>query len=136
MSNLIENVNKLPYELVDLIKEYIPKTALVFTNKENYLLYHHTIRNKIKNYENYIRDTVRRDNEFVFNLILKENYHRWCEIKQYRYKNMLFKNYVYFTINYCIENDSNNCRNIITNYFKEHGLGKNPHKKNIVKYIR
>lgn len=137
MSNkLIENVNKLPQELIDIIKEYVPKSVFVFTNRENYSLYHFLIRNSIKNYENYIRDTIRRDNEFVFNMIFRENYHKWCGIKQYRYKNMIFKNYVYFTINYCIENESNNCRNVIINYFQEHGLGKNPHKKNIVKYIR
>jgi len=134
--SIIENVNKLPQELINLIKEYIPKKSFVFTNRVNYLLYHYLIKKSIKNYENYIRNTIKRDNDFVFYMIFIENYHRWCEIKQYIYKNMVFKNYVYFTINYCIENDSNNCRNIINNYFKQHGLGKNTHKKNIVKYIR
>jgi len=136
MTTFIKNINKLPYEIIDLIKEYIPKKTMVFVNKENYLLYHHIIKKNITNYEKYIRDTIRRDNEFVFNLILRENYDKWCEIKQYRYKCMIFINYIYFTINYCIENDSNNCRNIINDFFKEHGLGKNTHKKNVIKYIR
>jgi hypothetical protein len=136
MSTVIDKINNLPFELIDLIKEYIPKQKLAFTNKSNYLLYHKLIKSTIKNYENYIRDMIRRDNEFVFKLILRENYNKWCEIKQYKYKNMVFKNYFYFTISYCIENDSNNCRNIITQFFKEEGLGKNLHKKNVVKYIR
>jgi hypothetical protein len=136
MATLIDKINNLPFELIDLIKEYIPKQKLAFTNKSNYLLYHKLIKSTIKNYENYIRDMLRRDNEFVFKLILRENYNKWCEIKQYKYKNMVFKNYLYFTISYCIENDSNNCRNVITKFFKEEGLGKNLHKKNVVKYIR
>jgi hypothetical protein len=136
MSTIIDKINMLPRDIINFIKEFIPKSAFVFTNRENYLLYHNTIKPSIKNYENYVRDMIRRDNDFVFNMIVRENYLKWYEIKQYRYKNMIFKNYFYFTINFCIENDSNNCRNVMHNFLKEHGLGKNLHKKNIVKYIR
>jgi hypothetical protein len=136
MSTIIEKINKLPNELIDLIKEYLPEKQLVFTDKKHYLKFHHLIKPYIKNYENYIRDMIRRDNDFVFNLIIRENYHRWYKIKQYRYKNMIFKNYLYFTINYCIENESNSCKNVINEFLKEHGLGKNLHKKNIIKYIK
>jgi hypothetical protein len=136
MNVIIENVNKLPIELVKLIGEYVPKKEFVFTNRENYNLYHPLIKSSIKNYENYIRDMIRRDNEFVFEKIFQENYKTWFTIKQYIYKNMVFKNYFYFTISFCIENESNNCRNIINPFMKEHGLCKNLHKKNVVKYIR
>ena len=133
---ITERINNLPSVIIDIIKEYIPKKTLIFTNKENYKLYHHLIKKHIKNFENYIRDMIRRDNDYVFNIIIRDNYLRWCEIKQYRYKNMIFKNYFYFTINYCIENESNNCRNTINYFLKEHGLSKNLHKKNVIKYIR
>ena len=136
MSTIIDKINKLPYEIIDIIKEYIPKQKLAFTNKSNYLLYHNSLKRNIKNYDNYIRDMIRRDNEFVFKLIVSENYKKWYEIKQYRYKNMVFTNYLYFAINYCIEHDSNNCRNSIDNFLKQQGLGKNLHKKNVIKYIR
>ena len=133
---LIEKFNMLPSDILNLIKEFIHKKMFVFTNRENYKLYHPLIQQSIKNYENYIRDTIRRDNEFVFNMIIRENILRWYEIKHYRYKNMMFKNYLYFTIQYCIENESNNCRNVIHNVLQELGLNKNLHKKNVVKYIR
>ena len=136
MSTIIDKINKLPYEIIDIIKEYIPKQKLAFTNKSNYLIYHNSLKRNIKNYDNYIRDMIRRDNEFVFKLIVSENYKKWYEIKQYRYKNMVFTNYLYFAINYCIEHDSNNCRNSIDNFLKQQGLGKNLHKKNVIKYIR
>ena len=79
---------------------------------------------------------IRQDNEFVFKKIIEENYSKWYENRQYRYKNMIFNNYLYFVMNFCIENDSNNCRKVISDFLKEHGLGKNLHKKNVVKYIK
>lgn len=135
MNRFIENINKLPQEVIAIIEQYTPKKALVFTNKENYFMYHRLIRSSITHYENYIRDAIKRDNEFVFQTILRENYSRWSEIKNYRYKNKVFKTYVYFILSFCAENDSNNCRKVINEYFVEHGLGKNLHKKNILKYI-
>jgi hypothetical protein len=134
-TNFFNKILDLPYEIINIIKEFIPKINLIFTSKENYISYHSLIKKNIKNYENYIRDMVRRDNDFVFTFILKENYNIWVNIKQYKYKNMIFKNYFYFLINYCIENDCNNCRNVISNFLKLHGLGKNLHKKNIIRYI-
>ena len=131
-----ENFNKLPIELINYIKEFVPKKELVFTNRENYNLYHHLIKPYILDYGSYIRCVIRQDNSFVFNKILNENIDKWYEIKEYRYKNMIFKNYFYFVMHFCIENESENCRKIISDYFKEHGLGKNLHKKNVVKYIK
>jgi phosphoribosyl-ATP pyrophosphohydrolase len=127
---------RLPPELIRYIKEYIPKKEFVFTNRENYNLYHPLIKPSIKDYESYIRAMIRQDNEFVFKKIVEENYNKWYEFKQYKYKNMIFNNYLYFVMNFCIENDSNNCRKIISDFLKEHGLGKNLHKKNVVKYIK
>jgi hypothetical protein len=129
-------INILPDELVRYIKEYIPKRNFVFTNRENYNLYHHLIKPYIKDYENYVRCMIRQDNEFVFKKIFEENYSKWYEIRQYKYKNMVFNNYLYFVINYCIENDSDNCIKSFSVFLKEHGLCKNLHKKNVVKYIK
>jgi len=127
---------RLPPELIRYIKEYIPKKEFVFTNRENYNLYHPLIKPSIKDYESYIRAIIRQDNDFVFKKIVEENYNKWYEIRQYKYKNMIFNNYFYFVMNFCIENESNNCRKIISDFLKEHGLGKNLHKKNLVKYIK
>jgi hypothetical protein len=127
---------RLPPELIRYIKEYIPKKTFVFTNRENYNLYHTLLKPYIKDYESYIRSMIRQDNEFVFKKIVEENFSKWYEIRQYKYKNMIFKNYLYFVMNFCIENESNNCRKTILEFLKEHGLGKNLHKKNIVKYIK
>jgi len=132
----IMKLSHLPDDIINLIKEFITYKILVFVNKTFYNLYHHTIKSSIKLYENYVRDMIRRDNDFVFEKILGENINLWLKNKQYRYKNMVFNNYIYFIINYCIENNSDNCRKILTNYLKKRDLCRNLHKKNVVKYIK
>jgi len=131
-----KNIYDLPCDLINLIKEFVPKKSFVFTNKENYNLYHPLIKSDINNYENYIRDVVRRDHHFVFEKIVRENYKKWFKIKKYIYKYICYRDYTCFLINYCIEMDSSNCRKIFENFLKEVGLCKNLHKKNIIKYIR
>ena len=136
VNDIIININNLPKELVDIIKEYIPNHILAFTNKANYFLYHNYIRHTINMYESYIRDTIRRDNLFVFEFIVKENMNKWIRNKNYYYKNLVFNNYFSFIIHYCIENDSDKCKDFLSNFIKQHGLCKNQHKKNIIKHIR
>jgi len=135
---LLEKIISLPDVLIDYIKEYIPFKQMVFSSKEYYLLYHAFIKNMIlkNNYENYIRDTIRRDHYFVFEQMTKENWKRWLSIRDYRYKNSIYSNYIYFLKDFCLINDSTNCRNVLNSFLKEQGIGKNQHKKNIVKNIR
>ena len=134
---VLEDINYLPEDVVDyVIKEYIPDEYFMLTNKHYYLLYHSTIRHKIRNYENFIRDMIQRDNDFVFRLMLQENYKRWMDIRQYIYKSTLYKNYIYFVNDFCIEHDSNKCRTTLMGFLDEHGLCQNQHKKNIRRSIK
>ena len=132
----MNNILKLPNEIIKLIKDFLPIRIIVFTNKQNYNLHHKCLKKYINNYENYIRNTLRSDNSFVFEKIMRENYKKWFEIKNYIYKNMIFKNYIYFIINYCIDNESTKCNCLIKEFLKELGFSKNLHKKNIIKHIR
>jgi hypothetical protein len=134
--NQIKTINDLPCEIIRLIKEFIPCQKLVFVNSNYYNLYHSTIRNQIPLYENYIRDMIRKDNDFVFQNIVRENIDSWLKNKQYRYKNMIFNNYIYFILYFCLENNSERCRQILHSYLKERDLCRNLHKKNVVKYIK
>jgi hypothetical protein len=139
--NLMNEISKLPKEIIQTIKEYIPKSVFAFTNRENYILYHKYIKDTNPDgntftHNNIIRNAIRRDYSFVLERNVRDNYKLWCNHGKYLYKNMIFYNYLYFIMYYCIENDSNNCRKIIYNFLEEHGLHKNLHKKNIVKYIR
>ena len=97
---------------------------------------YYSMESSIKNYDNYIRDTIRRDNSFVFEKIIKDNSERWFKTNEYIYKNIIFKKYIYFAMYFCIENESPKCKIVIDKLFGEVGLNKNQHKKNFIKYIK
>lgn len=134
--SFLNYVDKLPDELIDIIKEYLPIQVKAFLNKSFYLQYHHSLKKFIPNYESYIRDIVRKKNDFVFNVVCKENFKKWLFIKKYHYKSNIFSNYVYFLLYLCNENSSSQCREILHTYLKLHGLIEKQSKKNIIKHIR
>jgi hypothetical protein len=134
--NIMIIIDKLPDDLIKLINEYIPKKALLFTNKMYYELYHPLIKTYISNYESYTRDMIRRDNEFVFEKIIRENFNKWSANRQYSYQHMLFNSYINFIMYFCIENESEKCRTILLNLFEERNFNRNRHKKNVIKYIK
>jgi len=136
--SFLKYILKLPNELVDIISSYIPNQVIIFLNKKIYIKKHNQIKKYIfKNqYENYIRAMVRRDNEFVFSFLIQENFERWLFFKNYAYKNTLYSNYIFFLLEYCIENESEKCKQIINKYIINAGLSKNQYKKNTYKNIR
>jgi hypothetical protein len=133
-----EKMNNLPSELIMLIKSYLPKQCLIFLNSYYYKKYHYLVKKCIckTNFENYLRDIIRRDNEFVFSQILLDFHKDLLKIKNYVYKNIMYKNYFYFLTDYCIKNSSVNCRNVLNEFLKLQGLCQNRHKKNTFIHIR
>jgi hypothetical protein len=131
-------INKLPFHIINEIKKYIPNKTLIFLNHDKYITNHYLIRHIIPSikFENYIRNIIYRDFDFVFQQIVKENYLKWFEIKHYIYKNVIYKNYIYFIKGFCIENNSEKCRFFLNEFLEKLGLCKNQHKKNIIKHIR
>jgi hypothetical protein len=127
----------LPSELVEHILAFVPPIWLVRTNRFFYDRYHMVLRKSIplRVFPKYVRDTVARDNEFVFQYIARENVGEWLQRKEYRYKNMVFNNWIYFLYYFCVEHDSEHCRQILLDHFSNLDLKQNLHKKNIVKYI-
>lgn len=129
-------IYKLPEEVILIIKKYIPADWVIFVNKKNYILYHHLLCNMVPLYESYVRDTIRRDSDFVFEKILGENFDKWVKPKHYIYKNMVFGNFVHFIMAYCIENNSQKCRELLISFLVKRDLRQNQFKNNIVKYIK
>lgn len=115
------NVLKLPEDMINVIKEFIPPRYLIFTNKTNYYLNHSIIKQNIigNQFESYVRDMIRRDNDMVFSQILKENILLWTNVRNYEYKHNKYANYIYFLLDFCIENDSNKCRMLIKEYINK-----------------
>jgi len=130
-------IKNLPLEIEMYIQDFIPMQVLCFLNKKYYVKYHKYVKDWVAKelYENYLRDTVRRDNDFVFNFLVKENYKKWLKIRKYRYKNIIYGNYICFMESFCIENQSTNCRNSLKEFLNKTGLSKNQHKKNTITNI-
>jgi hypothetical protein len=137
-THFFKNINKLPRELCLIVSLYIPAVAKMSLNKEHYFKYHYLFRDCInpKQLENYIRTIIRQDNDFVFNQLLIENQNKWFNMKKYLYQDSIYANYIFFLKIYCVENQSNKCKQIINNLLEQLGLSKNQHKKNIIRNIR
>lgn len=117
----LQKINELPEDIVREITEFIPQYYFVYTNKTNFTNYHYLIKELLlkKNiFETYVRYIVRRDNDFIFKYILHENYNKWVLIKKYIDEYVVYPDYICFLINYCIINNSNKCRIILTNYIE------------------
>jgi hypothetical protein len=136
--DFFNNIKKLPEVLVDIVYEYVPMKTKVFLNKTNYVENHHMVKTFInkRQYENYVRCMIRRDNSFVLNFIIIENIHIWSRLRKYLYKDYIYRNYIFFLHDYCIENESSRCKQLIENLIQKLGLSKNEHKKNVIGYIK
>lgn len=129
---LFQNISKLPEVLVDIVYEYVPLSTKIFLTRKNYCENHHLVKSYInkRQYENYIRCMVRQDNSFVFAFLINENITIWMnKIFNFLYKDTTYDNYLWFLHEYCIENESTRCKNIIDKYIELLGLDKNRHKK-------
>ena len=133
---LLSYVNRLPNEIVIMIKDFIPKSIFSLLSKDHYLFHfpekqlylenNYNIRyphyngsdNSHKSYDSYIRFIIRNDSNFIFENILKMNYDKWCKIKKWSYKNLKFKNYIQYILYLCQKYTSGKCKNIIKYSFK------------------
>ena len=128
-------ISTLPDDVLNVILEFVPMRTMVFVNKHYYILYHHCIKQNVLLYESYVRYMTKYDYSFVFERILGENMDAWIRNRNYRYKNTIFNNYIYFMLYYFNEHKSKNCRDILMKEFEKRDLCRNLHKKNVVKYI-
>ncbi len=137
LSNISENrsISILPDDIINLILDFIPKNIIAFTNKYYYNLYHYSIKRNIPLYESYVRHMISNNYFFIFETIMRENINNWIKNRNYRYKNMIFNNYIYFILYYCNEHNSFICREILIKEFQKRDLCRNLHKKNVIKYI-
>lgn len=134
---ILENINKLPVELIQIIKDYLPLITFTFLNKHYYFQYHNLFTDSIKSKsENYIRTMIRQDNDFVINNLFYECSIKWLSMHDYYYKDCIYMNYLYFLLHYSIDNDSEKCIKLLNHLIKQFGFKVNQHKKKTIRYIR
>jgi len=135
MNPLLKQIMDLPNELQDIIQSYLPICVVVFLNKTNYYLYHKVyIKNIIC--DSYMRSIIRNNLFFILDNLLEEYYKPWTKKYKYKYKTILYADYLHFLIYYSIENNANECKKILLLFSENHGISKNQHKKNTSINIR
>lgn len=123
-----KDINLLPQEIVSNIYEYIPYLSRTLLNKNLYTENRGCIRENIPvlNYEAYIRQTVRKDNDFVFGYLLRENFSKWQHMNNFRYKNFTFEDYVAYIMYLSQEHEASRVCGLIID--KQNKEGKKRHK--------
>lgn len=126
----------LPEELIDIIFSYIPSYKKIHLNKYYFEKYHYLLKKHIINNrsEDYIRDMIKRDCDYIFYKLLHENYIKWSNMDDYYYNSFVFFNYITFLCYFCVEHNSTKCRQVIYNYLTEHNIIKNPNKMKLIAY--
>ena len=136
-NDIISNIKQLPDEIIDIIFNYLPYNKKKLMNKDLYKsIYPKIIPLKLKiSFETYIRTVITNDFDFVFDILLNNNYCRWINMKKYRYEQMIFSNYIYFIKNFSLENNSKKCLTLINNIIDITGLDRKQHKNKINRNI-
>ena len=135
MSNLL---SRLPECIVyNCIFEFIPDETLMWINKEYYKKHCYLIKDMVpeRDFESYIRKLVKTDNYFCLEHVVYENIERWNKIKRYKYRYMLFYNYLHFIYSFARLNNSRRCVKLIDDIAREK-VSLKWHKKNSIKDIR
>ena len=126
----MERIKNIPIEIEREIYSYISNDIMMCSSKHFYLKYHSSVvkkilKNKRIEYDTYIRNIVRNDYYFIFENVVKENFNKWTNnytnnnpnknniFKKYIYKTNIYKNYTDFLLDFCTENESTKCRNLI-----------------------
>lgn len=126
-----KRISKLPNELCRIIFTYVRDEEKIFLNTTYYNKYHHLFVTKIKtNYDNYVRDIIRRDNDFVLKQLLNENYNQWLKKRKLIHKSIIYSHYSGYLLGLSMDNESNKCKELINHFYDTKGLSKNLHKKN------
>ena len=123
-----DNMNALPSEISDYIYEFLPPLTLTTLNKGLHIEHRYCLRKHIPvlNYESYIRHVVRKDNNFVFFHLMRDNFSRWQNLKNYRYKNFTFDDYVDYIIYLSQEHESSKVNALMIEH--QNKDGKKRHK--------
>ena len=124
----VESMNMLPSDIVKHIYDYIPPLTRTILNKSLYMDNRKCIRQNIPvlKYEGYIRHIVRKDNDFVFNNLLNDNFSRWQHMKNFKYKTFTFEDYMAYIIYLSQEHEASKVHALVLD--KQNLVGKKRHK--------
>lgn len=119
-------INKvLCLDLKRYIYEFIPHKFLVWSSKEHYQSQHHHIEHFIQErnlFDSYVRMVIRKDMNFVLEMLLHSSTRIINWKKQFIYKKIKYASYFHFIDCLSFENHAIKCRNLLFDnvYRKKH----------------
>jgi len=128
-------IYQLPYQLIEKIWHYLPMTTKIFISRNDYIENHNVLYDNkiIKSRDNYIRDMIRNDYDFVFNFIVKESIYDWIRIRRIFYREIIYGSYLQYLMDLTVDHNASKCRKILMNEMSLCGLSKNLSKKKRIK---
>ena len=141
--DLLNKINKIPLEVVMIIKTYISREFIIITNKKDYENEYMKMRLKWNEtalpyksisynytFESYVRKIIKNNMNYIFEMVIKYKYNHWLKIKKYRYNGYKYRNYIQFLEQLCIILESTKCGNVIKMFEGKNGIvRKKKHKK-------
>ena len=117
----LKKIHGLTKELRCIIFNYIDPIKLYGLNHYFYDKYHFIISSYIssRNYQNYIYDIIRKDNNLAFTYVLSELENitnEFTRTKFYYFKKKKFKNTETYLLFLCKYHESNRCKELLINH--------------------
>ena len=117
----LKKINGLTEELKCVVFSYINPIKLYQLNHYFYDKYHFIISSYInsRNYQNYVYDIIRKDNDLAFKYLLNELENitnQFTTTKVFHFKKKKFKNTETFLLFLCKYHESNRCRELLINH--------------------
>ena len=130
----LDELSRLPDDILSIIFESISPRQKLFLNKEYYGRFNYLVDQIIgTRYESYVRDTVRHNCAFTFNYMIDRNFYKWLNSNNYHYKQSIYNNFICFLIEYSRENNAHKCSKLLNVQLQLSGLKKNWYKNNRIK---
>jgi hypothetical protein len=128
---ILRRIDKIPIELVIIIKSYIPREIIIVTNKKECEGEYMKLRlTQIGNLHSYSRKIIINKLNYIFEMLIKFKYTHWKNIKRYRYNGYKYDSYILFLEQLCIMLESTKCGKVIGEFEKRNGIvRKKKHKK-------
>ena len=110
--DILECIILLGNDETNIIYSYIQPSTLALLSKPLYIKHHKNILVKTtdRDYNGFIRDTLRNKRDFIFKYIAQEHFNTWNTWRIYKFQNSIYNNYVSFLLQFCIDTNSQKCR--------------------------
>ena len=93
---ILETIATLPCELREIIFSYIHIKEKHNVTRELFISEYINKVKEIPLYQSYVRYIIRNNHFFIYNLNITINYNHWLNIKNWKYDNMIFNNYILY----------------------------------------